>query len=381
MINNEEILDFIQLINSENVGPITFYKFLEKFGSAKNALSNLSSKYKIFPRNKAQEEIEKANRKNIQILSFKNSAYPQKLKELLDAPPILYAKGNVKLLNHPLMISVVGARSASINGRKIISKLAYDLTNEGLIVVSGMARGIDTAAHKGAMYAKEQRGETIAVLGTGVDVIYPAENAGVYEQIIKQGVVVSEFPIGTEPQGSNFPRRNRIVAGLTMGTLVGESSINSGSLITARLALEQGKDIFAIPGNPNDTRSSGPNKLIKDGAILVENAEDVIEALSFNNRQVVQEFVKSQEKNNAKIYKLDNEEKKSNIPYKISKINVEKRPLLEHITIDGTDVDDLIRDTGIEASAIAMELLELELSGKIERRIGNKVALIMKKSK
>lgn len=378
-INDEEIIDWIQLINSENVGPITFYKLLEQYGSVKSALSNLPAKYKLFPRSSAIKELELAKSKGIQILTINDSQYPENLKNIEDAPPILYVKGNLETLNHPISISIVGARNASVNGRKLASKIAYDLTNNDVMVISGMARGIDSAAHKGAMHALAQQGPTIAVLGTGVDVIYPHENKDLYAQIATQGAIISEFPLGTEPQANNFPRRNRIVSALSSGTLVVEATLHSGSLITSRLALEQGKDIFAIPGSPSDDRSQGPNQLIKDGAILVENAQDIINILKINNNRQIKSYTykyKGNVEENLFDKPIDKPLKTDNI------LNTEnmlaKRPIVEYLSTTGVYVDEIIRDSGLDSASVSMELLELELSGIIERQVGNKVALIKK---
>lgn len=368
MDKQEQLLDWLQLINCENVGPITFYKLLNIYQDAAVALAELPKfpKYKIFPRKQAEHELETADKKGIRIIPQYSEIYPQNLKHLEDAPPVLYVKGHPEVLSHPLALSIVGARNASINGRKTASKIAYELTNNNVTIISGMARGIDSAAHKGAMYAQNQQGPTIAVLGTGVDIIYPRENATLYEQISTQGAVISEFPLGCEPQANNFPRRNRIVAALSMGTLVVEATLHSGSLITARLALEQGKDIFAIPGSPQDARALGPNKLIKDGAVLVENAEDILEVLAINNQKQINHYV-------------DNLQKNADIP----QVQILEEPkcakeadITTYLTREGVYVDEIIRESGLSASEVSFALLELELSGRIERQTGNKVALI-----
>lgn len=368
MIKQEQLLDWIQLINCENIGPITFYKLLDIYKDAAAALAELPKfpKYKIFPRKQAERELELANKKGIHVIPRCSNAYPENLKQIEDAPPIIYVKGRAETLACPVAVSIVGARNASINGRKTASKIAYDLTNNNVMIISGMARGIDSAAHKGAMYAQNQNGPTIAVLGTGVDVIYPKENAGLYEQIAAQGAVISEFPLGTEAQANNFPRRNRIVAALSMATLVVEATLHSGSLITARLALEQGRDIFAIPGSPQDARALGPNKLIKDGAVLVENAEDILGVLSVNNQKQINHYV-------------DNLQKNADIPQVQileEPICVEKADIISWLTREGVYVDEIIRMSGLSASEVSFALLELELSGRIERQTGNKVALI-----
>ncbi|MDD4557154.1 MAG: DNA-processing protein DprA [Alphaproteobacteria bacterium] len=369
------LVDFIQLINTENIGPVTFYKLIDKFGSAAEALKNLPPKYKLFPRSKAKLELDLAKSKNIHILSYQDEAYPSALRQLADAPPILYVKGKIELLNHELAIAIVGSRHASINGRKTISKLAYELTNNEILIISGMARGIDTAAHKGAMYAKEQTGPTIAVLGCGVDVVYPLENKVLYEQICQQGIVLSEFPIGTEPQPQNFPRRNRIVAALSIGTLVGEASINSGSLITARLALEQGKDIYAIPASPSDSRSNGSNKLIKEGAILVDSVEDILNSITISNNKKIKPF-EAYAQQELFVKPIDKSEKSVNI-----RQIYEHKDIISFITPEGVDKDEIIRESGLSASEVSMQLMDLELSGIIEKRVGNKVALVSRKKR
>lgn len=373
MATDEEIIDCIQLINSEKVGPITFYKLLEVYKNPKAVLEALPKlgKFKLFPRTNAKNELQLAKSKKVRILIFSEEDYPENLRVLEDAPPVLYVLGNVKCLHNPLSISIVGARNASINGRKTASKIAYDLTNNDVIVISGMARGIDAAAHKGAMHAQNQQGMTIAVLGTGVDVVYPNENKALYEQICQNGAIVSEFPLGTEPQANNFPRRNRIVSALSLGTLVVEASVNSGSLITARLALEQGKDIFAIPGSPNEERSLGPNKLIKDGAILVESADDILQNLVANNAQAIKKQAIF-ERPKTRELKLETINKETNLCPQTSSTT----KIIDYLSRDGVYVDEIIRASGWEPSKVALELLELELNGRIERQTGNKVALI-----
>lgn len=375
MAAESDIIDCIQLINSDNVGPITFYKLLGIHKTPRAALEALPAykKFRLFARGKAELELKRAEEKGIRILTFGDKDYPQALRQIDDAPPVLYARGDVSLLNRPLSLSIVGARNASINGRKTASRIAYELTQNGVLTISGMARGIDAAAHKGALYALEQKGFTAAVLGTGVDVPYPQENLKLYEQICVQGVVLSEFPLGTTPQANNFPRRNRIVAALSLGTLVAEATLNSGSLITARMALEQGKDIFAIPGAPADGRSQGPNKLIKDGAILVENAEDILRILCENNRGEVFRHMQeaaTQEKN--RQTSLDFAAADTNLcPQNPPKIKI-----IDYLNHDGVYVDEIIRASNMDAAAVALELLELEMAGRIIRLPGNKAALI-----
>ncbi|MBQ8869973.1 MAG: DNA-processing protein DprA [Alphaproteobacteria bacterium] len=366
----QELVNWIQLINSGGVGPVTFYKLLEKYQTARQAIKYID-KEKIFPEYEAKTEIEKAHKQGIQIITFTDKEYPQTLKSLNDAPPILYVKGRTDILNYPIGVSIVGARNASVPRRKIASKIAFDLTNNDVLVISGMARGIDAAAHKGALHAKTQKGPTIAVLGTGVDVIYPEENTELYEQICLYGAVISEYKLGTSPQTSNFPRRNRIVSALGSAVLVVDASQNSGSLITARLGLEQGKDIFAVPSSPTDGKSSGTNCLIKEGAVLTENANDILSVLRYTqNRQIKQFEIKEQD---LFANRLDKVEKNDNIPVKGKSNNF--KPLTNLIPDEGMDIDELIRISGQPTDKVMAQITELEIEDIIKRINSNTIVL------
>lgn len=373
MAAENKILDYIQLINSANIGPVTFYKLLRQYGSAEAALAALPAGRRTFSRSAAQKEFELARRQNIRLLAFDDPEYPENLRAAEDAPPVIYVRGQINCLRQPLSLSIVGARNASLNGRKLASQISCELTSQGIMIVSGMARGIDTAAHKGAMFALNRSGSTVAVLGTGIDIAYPAENQKLCEQIAEQGAVISEFPLGTEPSAGNFPRRNRIVSALTDGTLVVEASLHSGSLITARLALEQGRDVFAVPGFPTDERSAGPNKLIKDGAFLVENAEDILNVLSADARRKIPQTPRPVQ-TDLFVKPLDKESKTADIPDTASPDR--ETDILSLLTPAGVYVDELIRVSGLDSAAVSLRLLELEMEGRIERQVGNKVALI-----
>lgn len=373
MAAENKILDYIQLINSANIGPVTFYKLLRQYGSAEAALAALPAGRRTFSRSAAQKEFELARRQNIKLLAFDDPEYPENLRAAEDAPPVIYVRGQINCLRQPLSLSIVGARNASLNGRKLASQISCELTSQGVMIVSGMARGIDTAAHKGAMFALNRTGSTVAVLGTGIDIAYPAENQKLCEQIAEQGAVISEFPLGTEPSAGNFPRRNRIVSALTDGTLVVEASLHSGSLITARLALEQGRDVFAVPGFPTDERSAGPNKLIKDGAFLVENAEDILNVLSEDARRKIPRTPRPVQ-TDLFVKPLDKESKTADIPDTASPDR--ETDILSLLTPAGVYVDELIRVSGLDSAAVSLRLLELEMEGRIERQVGNKVALI-----
>lgn len=373
MAAENKILDYIQLINSANIGPVTFYKLLRQYGSAEAALAALPAGRRTFSRSAAQKEFELARRQNTKLLAFDDPEYPENLRAAEDAPPVIYVRGQINCLRQPLSLSIVGARNASLNGRKLASQISCELTSQGIMIVSGMARGIDTAAHKGAMFALNRTGSTVAVLGTGIDIAYPAENQKLCEQIAGQGAVISEFPLGTEPSAGNFPRRNRIVSALTDGTLVVEASLHSGSLITARLALEQGRDVFAVPGFPTDERSAGPNKLIKDGAFLVENAEDILNVLSADARRKIPRTPRPVQ-TDLFVKPLDKESKTADIPDTASPDR--ETDILSLLTPAGVYVDELIRVSGLDSAAVSLRLLELEMEGRIERQVGNKVALI-----
>lgn len=373
MAAENKILDYIQLINSANIGPVTFYKLLRQYGSAEAALAALPAGRRTFSRSAAQKEFELAHRQNIRLLAFDDPEYPENLRAAEDAPPVIYVRGQINCLRQPLSLSIVGARNASLNGRKLASQISCELTSQGIMIVSGMARGIDTAAHKGAMFALNRTGSTVAVLGTGIDIAYPAENQKLCEQIAGQGAVISEFPLGTEPSTGNFPRRNRIVSALTDGTLVVEASLHSGSLITARLALEQGRDVFAVPGFPTDERSAGPNKLIKDGAFLVENAEDILNVLSADTCRKIPRTPRPVQ-TDLFVKPLDKESKTADIPDTASPDR--ETDILSLLTPAGVYVDELIRVSGLDSAAVSLRLLELEMEGRIERQVGNKVALI-----
>lgn len=368
MANQKEIISALRLINTKGIGTVRFYQLINEFSSVQNAVAFLekNSKQKPWSIENAQKELNKANSLGITIILYCDEYYPFALRNDPNAPPVLYVKGDVKTLtSFEKSIAIVGGRAASVVGRKTAAKIAMELTDEGVCVISGMARGIDTAAHKGAMYGLNQTGKTIAVLGTGIDVVYPPENKDVYEQIAKQGCIISEFLIGTKANTSNFPRRNRIVAALSEGILVVEASNNSGSLITAQYGIDMKKTIFAVPGTPGESRTQGSNSLIKNGAILVESASDILPFLK-GNKKVEQPKLEQYVQKNLVFENNDD-----------NYIEQKKAPetLTDYLTVDGVHIDELIRLTGKSASEIAMDILELELSGIAERRAGNKIAL------
>lgn len=377
MAEKNDILQWLQLINTEGVGPVGFKRAIERFGCVEAALKELSLKKKTPSHEWAETEYNRAQNYGAVILLQEDEEYPQSLLKFGDAPPLLYAKGNLKLLNHHPAIAMVGARNATICGRKITSRIAYELTENNFLVISGMARGIDASAHKGALYAKNQEGATIAVLGTGIDNIYPVENAGLYQQIAEQGLIISELPMGAAAQTGNFPRRNRIVAGLADAVLVSEATEKSGSLITAHMAMEQNKTIFAVPGSPGEARSEGPNSLLRRGALWAENANDIIKSF----KQVPQSIPKqtfTARKNDLFTKPLDNLQKTADIP-PIKDCN--QNSILSYLSIEGIYTDEIIRSSGLDAASVAMQLIELEMEDKIIRLPGNKIALSGKNMK
>ncbi|MBR1949142.1 MAG: DNA-processing protein DprA [Alphaproteobacteria bacterium] len=367
MASNEDIISALRIINTHGIGSVKFYQLLDDFSTLNDVVSFLEkhSKQKPWSVEQAKKEIAKAQSLGVKIILYSDDEYPQSLRGDRNFSPLLYVKGDASLLNCEKSIAIVGGRAASVTGRKTAAKIAMELAENNICVVSGMARGIDTSAHKGAMYGLGQTGKTIAVLGTGIDIIYPPENKEVYEQIAQQGCIISEFLIGTKAVTSNFPRRNRIVAALSEGILVVEASNNSGSLITAQYGIDMKKVIFAVPGTPGESRTQGSNNLIKNGAILVESASDILPFLKGNKiieQPKLEQFI---QKNLVFENNDDNyiEQKKS------------PETLQDYLTVDGVHIDELIRLTGKSASEIAMDIIELELSGIAERRAGNKIAL------
>ena len=370
MLDKTEIINRIRLLGTDNIGAISFYKLLKRYQTAAKALEHLPPQYIPLSLSQAEHTLAQVQKLGATLLHFDSPDYPSNLKQLHDAPPLLYVLGNPKLLAFSPAISVVGSRNASINGRKLASRLSFELSEQNVLVISGMARGIDSAAHKGAMYAHNQQGSTIAVLGTGIDIPYPKENTALYHQIINQGAIISEFSLGTTPQAQNFPRRNRLVSALSSGTLVIEAGLSSGSLITARLALEQGRDVFAVPGSPIDSRSSGTNKLIKEGAFLVESAEDILSHLSFSaNRQIPSPASTSE----PELFDIPLDKAPNNVDISTEQTT---QSLLDCLNYDGVYVDELIRQTGLDSAELAAQLLDLELDNLIERLPGNKIALL-----
>jgi DNA processing protein len=291
----------------------------------------------------ADRECEAVRRTGVRIVDFLSEEYPKILLEISDFPPYLYVRGDLR--SAETCIAVVGSRRASSSGQSITERLARDLALRGITVVSGLARGIDTAAHRGAL---KGGGRTIGVLGSGLDILYPPENRILFDEITSQGAVVSEFPLGTAPLAENFPRRNRIISGLSRGVLVIEAVENSGSLITARYALEQGREVFAVPGNINYPGSRGPNQLIKDGAALAENVEDIIANLPHRAAPLSAEQ-----------------------PAPSFSLTPQEASLYTLLAESPLHADELTFKCGLTAGEVSAMLLRLELKGAVTRLPGN----------
>jgi DNA processing protein len=360
-----ELIDWIRLARSSGIGAKSFRQLLHRFGAASEATARMpewGGRWKnaeVPPPAVAEREHAAATKAGLHYLPYTDPRYPQPLAALDDAPPLLMVKGVVETLAQP-MIGIVGARNASLNGRKFAKALAADLAKAGLTVISGMARGIDGGAHEGALSA----GSTVAVLAGGPDVIYPAEHADLYRRIAETGAVISEMPPGTEPQAALFPRRNRIISGASRGIVVVEATPRSGSLITARYAAEQGREVFAVPGSPLDPRAHGPNGLIREGATLIQSVEDFLSVL---NPIIVDRANFSSSATETRQHTETHKE--INTPALRQKIEAALGPT-------PAAVDELVRQCQVSPADLAAVLLELELAGRLERLPGNRVALI-----
>lgn len=373
-----DALSALQLYRSERIGPITYRALLQRFGTAERALEavpNLAKRGggkrvpRLAKRGDCSRELDRLYELGGQLLIEGRAGFPVQVAHCDGAPPILSVLGHANLLEQD-QIAIVGARNASPNGQRFAHKLAKDLSQaelgvEAFRITSGMARGIDAAAHQGGL-----EGGTIAVLAGGVDVPYPQENLRLYDQLIEQGAIVSEMPLGTEPAARLFPKRNRIIAALSRGVVLVEAKLQSGTLITARAAGEFGRAVFAVPGAPYDPRSSGCNAMIRDGAPLVRSARDILEELHSERRPPL-----SAEMPRAGDMTGDYP---SAMSAQLDEVSVDKarQLLLEILSPYPTTVDELLNQCQVSLHLMQAALLELELAGRLERHPGNKVALI-----
>lgn len=350
----------LRLIRTRTVGPITYFHLLARFGSAEAALNALpdlarrggGSAPPIPGVDRAEEEAARVAVAGGRYLFAGRSDYPPLLAQTEGPPPALIVAGDTDLFGRP-SVALVGARNASAAAVRFARQIASDLAREGVVVVSGLARGIDTAAHVGSI-----DGGTIGVIASGLDIVYPPENVALQQEIARRGLIVSEQPPGTEPHARHFPSRNRIIAGLAQATVVVEAAPKSGSLITARLAADYGREVMAVPGSPLDPRAQGCNLLIREGATLVQSAADIVEML----RPFGQGGVAAPRS-----------------PYRADPIedvaDAERKRLLSLLSPIPVAVDELLRQSGFAASVVHTILLELELAGRLARHAGGRVSL------
>jgi DNA processing protein len=360
-LDQAERLACLRLIRSENVGPVTFRELINHFGGAEAALAAIPElcrrggrrrPIRTCTREEAESELAAAERAGARPVFTIEPGYPAPLAHIPAPPPLLYVKGNERLLNRPV-VAVVGSRQASAAGQSLARQIAGGLGEAGYVVASGLALGIDAAAHQAALDAG-----TVAVLAGGIDNVYPPQNAGLYERIAERGCLISEQPPGLQPRGKDFPRRNRIISGLSLGVVVVEAARRSGSLITARTAAEQGREVFAVPGHPLDPRAEGTNHLIKDGATLVTGVADIIAALEpFGRRPMRSETAPWPRAQGSQ---------------QMSVADDARSRVIRALGVAPVAVDELVRATELPTAVVSTVLLELAVAGRLERH-GNQL--------
>jgi DNA processing protein len=362
-LTDEQRIDWLRLIRSSNVGPRTFRVLLNHCGGARAALHALpelarrggaASPARVCPREDAERELAASQRKGISLIAIGEPDYPQRLRMIDDPPPLLAVRGKIAALAAP-MVALVGSRNASAAGVKFAERIARELNEAGFIIVSGLARGIDAAAHRASL-----GGGTVAVLAGGHNHIYPAEHESLVEQILPAGAAVTEMPLGWEPRGRDFPRRNRLISGLSLGVVIVEAARRSGSLITARMALEQGREVFAVPGSPLDPRAEGTNGLLKQGAALVTEAADVLAVL----RPIL-----------GHEPDLPVAEPEGTPPAS-EPASDDRARIVALLGPTAVSIDDLVRLAGASAAIVRTVLLELEIAGRLERHGGGLISLL-----
>jgi DNA processing protein len=362
-LTDEQRLDWLRLIRSDHVGPRTFRALLRHYGSARAALAALpdlarrggaARPARVGSRQDAERELAAAKSVGVTLVATGEPEYPHRLRMIDDAPPLLAIRGNAAALALPT-VAIVGARNASAAGMRFAERLARELGSAGFAVASGLARGVDAAAHRGSLASG-----TIAVLAGGHDHIYPPEHAALADAILQQGVLISEMPLGWEPRARDFPRRNRLISGLAAGIVVVEAAKRSGSLITSRFALEQGREVFAVPGSPLDPRSEGTNDLIKQGATMVTEAADVITVL----RPILGQ-------------PIPHHAEEPDAPLPAAEPGADQRSrIIALLGPTPVPIDDLIRLSGSSPAAVRTVLLELDLAGRLERHGGGLVSML-----
>lgn len=374
MQNSRDIEKWLKLCNAKGVGAVTFKRLLKYFGSVDRVLGCSVSEFTrisgigvkkaesiVRSRDKfdTASELELAEKLGVSIINIDDKRYPILLKEINDPPAVIYVKGNIER-NDTLGIAIVGSRRCSIYGDEQASRLAYLLSSAGFTIYSGMARGIDTAAHKGALSAGKR---TIAVQGCGLGKIFPPENKKLFKMISESGACISELPLRSEPKSENFPARNRIIAGMTLASIVIEAGLRSGALITAKMATEYNREVMAVPGKVDSPLSKGAHSLIKDGAVLVESAEDVINAIGYAGSRlkdiVREEFDDMQDKETACQYQLS------------VGLDGDERLIYQNLDSNLTYIDDVISKTNLPAGRVNSLLVQLQMKGMVEHKSGN----------
>ena len=368
-LTDKQRIAWLRLIRSDNVGPATFRDLINHFGSAEAALSMLpelsarggaTRSIRIATETEAYRELEAAQRFGARFVGIGEPEYPQALRQIDGAPPLLAVKGDLSVANRSA-IGIVGSRNASISGAKFAAMVARDCGRAGYAIVSGLARGIDTAAHRASLGTG-----TIAAMAGGLDQPYPPENAGLLEDIWNgNGLAVSEMPFGWEPRARDFPRRNRLISGISLGVVVVEAAVRSGSLITARMAGEFGRLVFAVPGSPLDPRCHGTNGLLKDGAMIVTSPEDVVEALAPLSQPDLFSPPSAEEP------------KREGGRMSLPPDEADRSLVIDALGPTPVEVDDIIRHTGLSASAVYLVLLELDMAGRLHRHAGGLVSISM----
>nr|WP_319387067.1 DNA-processing protein DprA [uncultured Roseibium sp.] len=361
-------LAWLRLIRSENIGPATLRDLLDHAGSAERALEILPAlsrrggkrSYRLCSEQDAVDEIEAHRRFGARLVALGEAEYPPHLQHIDSPPPLLSIKGG-KVTANPQMAAIVGARNASLSGRKLAAGFARDLGAQGIAIASGLARGIDAAAHEAAL----QTG-TLAVFAGGLNVLYPPEHGRLLAAILDAGgAAISEMPFGWKPRGRDFPRRNRLISGVSLAVVVIEAAKRSGSLHTARYALEQNRDIYAVPGSPLDPRSEGANGLIRQGATLARSARDVLEGMAGRSGSALPLFSGLSET----IQRQDADPEEP--------VDATRCRIIEALGPAPMELDELIRFVEADARTVNVVLLELELAGRLERHAGHKVSLVM----
>ncbi len=373
--NSDDIEKWLRLIRADSVGPTTFAKLIKHFGSADRALGASVSElakingvgYKTAERIAASRgkfdvsaELELTEKLGIWIINVDDKRYPPALKQIYDPPPVLYIKGSLTREDN-LAISIVGSRRCSLYGQEQSSRFAHFLSSAGFTICSGMARGIDTAAHQGALSAS---GRTIAVQGCGLANVFPPENKKLFELIAESGACISELPLGYEPLSENFPSRNRIIAGLSLGTIIVEAGLRSGALITARAALENNREVMAVPGKIDSPLSKGTHQLLKQGAKLIESVEDVMEGLGYIGEQLEDHVSTAAEKAGERV-------ETPLFDIKALKLSGPEKTIYECLNKEPSHIEEIIADTDLAAGSVNAGLVSLRLKGLIKQLPGS----------